>query len=75
MDELGLAGGFPAEADVTAAGLIVTGIGNGGNLLVAVHGGDVDLDIVGAGHGGGAVAGGQLHGAEMQAQAANWKTT
>ena len=71
MDELGLAGLFPAEADVAPAGLIISGVGYRGYLLVAVHGGDQDFNIVGTGHGGGAVACRQLHGAEMQTQSGN----
>ena len=67
VDKIDLAIGT-AVTDVAAASLVVTGVGNGGNFLVAVHGGDQDLNVVGAGHGGGAVAGGQLHGTEMEAQ-------
>ena len=33
VDELGLAGGFPAEADVAPAGLVIPGVGDGGELL------------------------------------------
>ena len=69
MEELGLAGALPAEADVAPAGLVVPGVGHGGDLLVPLHGGDLDLNVVGPGHGGGAVPGGQLHGAEVEAQA------
>ena len=68
MNEFRLAGGFPAEADIAPAGLIIPGIGNGGNLLVAVHGGNQDFDVVGSCHGSGAVARRQLHGTEVQAQ-------
>ena len=68
MDELDLAVG-PAEADIAPAGLIIPGVGYGGNLLVAVHGGDLNFNVVGSGHGGGAIARRQLHGAEVEAQA------
>ena len=69
MDELRLAGGLAAEAGVAAAGLVVSGVGDGGDFLIALHGGDLDLDVVGPGHGSGAVARSQLHGAEVEAQA------
>ena len=71
MHKLGLAGGFPAEADIAPACLVIPGIRNGGNLLIAVHGGNQNLNIVGPGHGGGAVSRRQLHSAEVQAQAGN----
>ena len=58
-----------AEADVAAAGLIVARVGDGGALLVLVHAGDPQLDVVGGGHGGGAVARGQLGKAVVQPQA------
>ena len=70
MDVLDLTVGT-AEADVAPAGLVIPGVGYGGNLLVAVHGGDQNFNIIGSGHGCGAVACGQLHGTEMQAQTGN----
>ena len=49
-----------AIADHSTASLIVAGVGDGRDFLVDVHGRDPDFDVVGPGHGMGAVAGGKL---------------
>lgn len=58
-----------AEADVATACLIITGVADGADLLVAAHGGNVNLYVVGSCHGSGAVPGGKLNRAEAQAKA------
>ena len=61
-----LAAVLAAETDVAAAGLIVARVADGGDLLVAAHGGDVDLYIVGTRHRGAAITRSKLYCAEFQ---------
>src|SRR5699024_10158761 len=65
----GLSGFLTTEADVAPSCLVIPGIGDRGNFLVAVHGRNLDFNVVGSGHGGGAVASSQLHSTEVEAQA------
>ena len=68
MDEFRLARGLAAEADVAAARLIVARVRNGGDLLIAVHGRDLNFNVIRPRHGGRAIARGKLNGAEVEAQ-------
>ena len=68
MDEFRLARGLAAEADVAAARLIVARVRNGGDLLIAVHGRDLNFNVIRPRHGGRAIARGELDCAEVEAQ-------
>ena len=68
MDKFCFARGLPTESNITSPCLIIPGVGYGRNLLIAVHGGDQNFDVIGAGHGGRAVPRRQLHRAEVEAQ-------
>src|ERR1035441_2667036 len=59
-----------AHANAGAAGLEGFVVGAGGDFLVGVLAGEPDFDVVGFGVGEAEIAGGEDHGAERQAEAA-----
>ncbi len=59
---------LPAVFDVAAARLVVARVGRGANLLIDAHAGNPNFDIVGARHGEGAVARGELAQAVVEAK-------
>ena len=69
VEELRLAGGLPQEAHVAPAGLVIPGRWTRRRPPCTPAWRDLDLNVVGPSHGGRAVPSGQLHGAEVEAQA------
>jgi len=59
------------NSDHTAASLVVAGVRDGGNLLIAIHRGDIDFDIIGTSHRRGAILSGEFNGTEVEAETLN----